>query len=482
MCSAQEKCDMPENDERLMQARQSGRDGDLTAVLASVGEVLSDDPHNLEALFLRGAAYYKLGDVNSARTDWQHVISLDPKNEAAMKWLAKTVPHGIDRFDTDASLPTNRSFRTPKRPAFQIPNWLIRSLLLFFSPRRFFTEYDAEMTRLERTGFIWFIGFSNVAVGMATVPLEMYDDVIARINWPVYFAWTFINAFVNGHLYYYVCSWWYCVRISASGGGNYDRRRARVIFLFTTLASSIPLLMLELYMCSYFDSPGEMRLSFGKVGSGLAANFFLVSFIIEFWAVTLSYRALRAVFDIKPGVTLFWFLLLPVAYYAVVDFTNFGVQNLLSFAEPDVVHAKTIDRPAFSLTHPGNWRVLTEDADYNPDKHFRIKAGVADATIEFLIIPGRVALEKSVDASVENLRGKIKNIQTIGDASQWGNYHGYGKRLQGRIAVFDYQILVFAAQDRGNAFVVIEFKQLSSAEKVEPGFVLIRASFTMKHK
>ena len=55
--------------------------GDLYACIGDAGRALKGDADSLEALELRGEAYYKLGDHAMAKTHWQEALKRDPEHE-----------------------------------------------------------------------------------------------------------------------------------------------------------------------------------------------------------------------------------------------------------------------------------------------------------------------------------------------------------------------------------------------------------------
>lgn len=54
--------------------------GDLYEAIADAGKALKSDPDDLDALELRGTAYYRLADHDMAKTHWQQGLKLDPEH------------------------------------------------------------------------------------------------------------------------------------------------------------------------------------------------------------------------------------------------------------------------------------------------------------------------------------------------------------------------------------------------------------------
>lgn len=57
---------------------------DLSGAISLLNEIIAADEADDEALFLRGMAYWKLGDRARATTDYASAVAVNPSSKAAM--------------------------------------------------------------------------------------------------------------------------------------------------------------------------------------------------------------------------------------------------------------------------------------------------------------------------------------------------------------------------------------------------------------
>lgn len=97
-----EKLRAAESMYHLDRARSLGQAGDYKAVIRSCNDLLANNPNHVEALFLHGAACFKLHVFGRARESWERVLRIDPNFAKAKRWLEK-----LPKEDApEAKLPT----------------------------------------------------------------------------------------------------------------------------------------------------------------------------------------------------------------------------------------------------------------------------------------------------------------------------------------------------------------------------------------
>lgn len=96
-------------DARMRLARLLARTGQLTIAIDKIGEVLEGNPHHVEALALRAAVSYQLGDVSGALVDAARAIELQPMHPGAGAVL---VNDRIQNADYDAAHQLNTHYLT----------------------------------------------------------------------------------------------------------------------------------------------------------------------------------------------------------------------------------------------------------------------------------------------------------------------------------------------------------------------------------
>lgn len=61
------------------------------AVAKNTKEIVEEDPKNVKALYRRAVAYHKLGKLEDSKSELQHLLEIDPANNAAKKELSEVV-------------------------------------------------------------------------------------------------------------------------------------------------------------------------------------------------------------------------------------------------------------------------------------------------------------------------------------------------------------------------------------------------------
>jgi hypothetical protein len=147
----------------------------------------------------------------------------------------------------------------------------------------------------------------------------------------------------------------------------------------------------------------------------------------------------------------------------------------------DVEHPETLARAGYALEFPGNWRVASEEDDFDPDAYFSIDSpGGSYLTIEIVDEPLDVAEEVRLcvaDYVPEWLPRPAKEPFT-----DWGAYEGLGLDLSGRTVHGERGgVRIFAHSGEGGGFVVVEVFYDDERAQAEPGFALIRKSFQLRN-
>ena len=146
----------------------------------------------------------------------------------------------------------------------------------------------------------------------------------------------------------------------------------------------------------------------------------------------------------------------------------------------DVASPKALEREGFQLKFPGNWRVASEEDDFDPDAYFSIDSpGGSYVTVEVIDEP--IAVDEEVRQCVADFVPEWISRPAKEPFTTWGGYEGLGLHLTGRTAYGDQGgVRIFAhSTDRG-AFVVIEVYYDEGLEHATPGFELIRETFKLQ--
>ncbi len=146
----------------------------------------------------------------------------------------------------------------------------------------------------------------------------------------------------------------------------------------------------------------------------------------------------------------------------------------------DVASPKTLEREGFELRFPGNWRVASEEDDFDPDAYFSIDSpGGSYVTIELIDEP--VAVDEEVRQCVADFVPEWISRPEQEPFTQWGAYKGLGLHLSGSTADGEEGgVRIFAHEGDRGAFVAVEIYYAEDRDHVSPGFELIRKSFQLR--
>ena|SRR5688572_30221126 len=82
-----------------------------------------------------------------------------------------------------------------------------------------------------------------------------------------------------------------------------------------------------------------------------------------------------------------------------------------------------IDRDSFSLQYPSNWRIDTEDEDYDPDAFFSLESP-DDNLVMFMIFNVPVDKDELLNAQLEAFSSQVIKKPEITEFNRWGDYYG----------------------------------------------------------
>ncbi|MFT5525627.1 MAG: hypothetical protein ACI9G1_000560 [Pirellulaceae bacterium] len=180
------------------------------------------------------------------------------------------------------------------------------------------------------------------------------------------------------------------------------------------------------------------------------------------------------------GATLLLGLL--VGFVAGVASTNAGsefLESIVSLERPaEIDDPKSVERPKFHLSYPGNWEVADDEEDYDPDTHFSIDSP-GDAFTMFMIGEGEIDPVDTVQQQVLAFRRIMPNLTTE-NFGEFGQYSAAAAKMKGRMFGIPTTVWAYSFQHEGHAFIVTEQCADEDLQNVEPGFKLIRESFQIE--
>jgi hypothetical protein len=152
-------------------------------------------------------------------------------------------------------------------------------------------------------------------------------------------------------------------------------------------------------------------------------------------------------------------------------FTNESPANIKS--------PMTHDSTNFVVQYPGNWKIDTEDEDYDPDHYLSIDSP-GDSFALLTIVDGEHDTKEGVEKAIAFYEGSFMKTKSREPFQAWGNYEGEGVALRGKVlSIFAGEIRIFSHTSQEKTFTVIEFTYDEDQKKVDPGFKLIQETFQL---
>ena len=212
------------------------------------------------------------------------------------------------------------------QPAYPSPlSW--RGLCdLFVRPTRFFT--GADLGR----GWAWIVAawlvgtafaidrvdknLMSAELGVSRPESEPFTSALAS-SWVVYWPTVVVMGAVAAAIVWMVGGWWYNVRLRWSGATLFDPRDGRLVYIFAGLVYAAPAILYSVIATGVFPN---------YLAAWESEEYWSLSLLIfPFWATVVSYKGVRARFQPRTTPARIWFLVLPMALYAV----GFGAIALL---------------------------------------------------------------------------------------------------------------------------------------------------------
>lgn len=143
----------------------------------------------------------------------------------------------------------------------------------------------------------------------------------------------------------------------------------------------------------------------------------------------------------------------------------------------DVTNPKRIERESFRVSYPGNWKIDTEDEDYDLDEAFAIESPGASSLLLFIFDFATDPVENVQDhaAGFEEMTAQGESTQF----TKWGNLEGEGVHIKGTLMDLPAGIKIFSHSTETKSIVVIAQYFEEDLDKVAPGFELIGNSFEL---
>jgi hypothetical protein len=171
-----------------------------------------------------------------------------------------------------------------------------------------------------------------------------------------------------------------------------------------------------------------------------------------------------------------------VGFFLGLNATQAGkkfIENMVSEeTDADVGKPQKIDRAAFTVQYPANWKVATTAQNYDPDHMFKIESPGSTHAM-FMLDQSSVEPEMAVEKQVAAFN-KLMSRPATTRFTQFGSHTGHGAVVKGTILSIAQTIRVFAFSEHGMTGIIIFQYPDEDEPMVRPGMDLIERSFEIK--
>lgn len=311
---------------------------------------------------------------------------------------------------------------------------------------------------------------------------------------------------------------WYGYRLRLCGIDIADRALVKKVYLSAAQIYAIPAIVMAAISTVVFKNPAAAAL-------GEPLWLVWVGLFFAVWSYWGSYVGVRTVFRVRRGPAAWLFLILPVAFLAVVTGTAIwlaraGILNPSGLAadigspatvdyslpeadaEPPHVfggdlaadiararafdyslptseaeHSQVFENVLMTFSYPHDWKIEeTKSGGETPKIQVLQSVGGAFISLQFEEL--EASSESRVEAWSASIRKAFAGVEETGTFGLWGYLLGTGRLLSGKVdeALFDIRLFVAPISDE-RTLLVMEMMPQSATDEVQSGLELVRRSF-----
>jgi len=271
-------------------------------------------------------------------------------------------------------------------------------------------------------------------------------------------------AIVGGAFWYALAGTWYGVRLSLCKPHGMSWKLARRTFIFSELVYALP--------CAI-----GMSIWWITQGPSFLIAILIVSGVLMFWSVYVSYRGVRALFQADRVRAMVLFIVLPSIFYAAC----WAVPMLLENARSHLTKATVpFEDSVFTMNRPANWVPLKAPGPGAIEFHIPDVGGFV-ATVRDTQA-GTVDLEQTARAMAQKMATNFKTVaRDLERFSAWGAYSGHGFRLTMNVDGNETVARVFCGSLPGRRVLIINEIGLVRAEsELDKEFEIVRKTLRVK--
>jgi hypothetical protein len=169
-------------------------------------------------------------------------------------------------------------------------------------------------------------------------------------------------------------------------------------------------------------------------------------------------------------------------FFLGIGSTKIGKQFLEDMVEDeqqaDVSNPSKVQREKFEIQYPSNWKVDTEDEDYDADTMFSIDSP-GSTFVMFVIMPGLVDPDEMVQIQIEQFR-KLVSTMSVTKLERYGSHTGKGAKLTGKTLGISTTTRVFSFKQDNMTIMITEQCPDDDRPLAQAGLKLIEKSFKLK--
>lgn len=197
---------------------------------------------------------------------------------------------------------------------------------LYLAPSRFFTERDLSLSPSYLI-VAWVVGIASAINRIERTLLKSDIDSdrlgieIIPQSWGGFWLMVTLLGIISGAILWTMGGWWFRVRLNWSGAEFVDDKRARLVYIYSSLVWALPATLFALAITPFFENYTAYWLNDG----------FWSSILLPFpiWRTIVSYKGARTRFDVDRGKARFWFFWLPITVTAIA-FVAIVVLSIMS--------------------------------------------------------------------------------------------------------------------------------------------------------
>lgn len=350
---------------------------------------------------------------------------------------------------------------------------LLWPVYLFFRPRTYFQHYVVSHTPALTAFFCWTYGIAVVIDHLDRRTLTG-RSAVASDDWNTRWVYVAVVGAVSGLFAYLLGGWWYRVRLRWSGAIDPEPYLVRRIYIFASQIIALPTIVLEVIERGRFPTPSA-------AAEGADWWLYVAFLVFPFWSVWVSYCGARTAYELRRAASLFWFLILPAAFYALLIGGGVYLAYQGVNPEPETDRPNMHNSATFAFQYPRNWSIDSADEDYDADSFVTVDTPqFAWITIQ-VVAGGGTPDETHFDHVPESYGATFREIRPIGEFRTWGRFKGVGRGFEMQHGETTLRLRAFAAvRGAEGYFEVLEFCDVDALDRLGPGLRLIEETLYFK--